>query len=54
MIYTSVEPDENKNSSGEFRHLITPEPNFKITIIFLISGGRAELFYIDLTDPMTK
>jgi len=31
-----------------------PEPNFKITIIFLISGRGAELFCKVVIDPMIK
>jgi len=31
-----------------------PEPDFKITIIFLISGKRAKLFCKATIDPVTK
>jgi len=31
-----------------------PEPDFKITIIFLIGGRGAELFCNVIIDPMTR
>jgi len=33
--------------------MTVPEPDFKITIIFLISGSEGELFYNGFIDPTT-